>query len=144
MKLALIEAYQAFYEGEVPVGAILVSEGNVLCRAHNRCERDNDPLAHAEVLAIRQGASLIRSWRLVNSTLYVTKEPCVMCAGALVNARVDRVVFGCCDIKGGAVESLYELTRDSRLNHRVSVTSGVLGDECARVLKDFFALLRKK
>jgi tRNA(adenine34) deaminase len=144
MKLALIEAYQAFSEGEVPVGAVLVSGGHVLCHAHNRCEKDNDPTAHAEVNVIRQSAFLRRSWRLEDTTLYVTKEPCIMCAGAMVNARIFRVVFGCHDIKGGAVESLYQLANDSRLNHRLAVTSGVRGDECAHVLKKFFSLLRKK
>ena len=144
MKLALLEAYQAFCEREVPIGAVLVSGEQVLSCGHNKCEQDNDATSHAEVQVIKQGASLLRTWRLEDTTLYVTKEPCIMCAGAMINARVSRVVFGCRDIKGGAVKSLYELVSDNRLNHQISVTSGVCEHECAQVLKDFFVLLRKK
>ncbi len=136
MRLALKEAGLAFSEGEVPVGAVLVREGRVVAKAHNRREGLKDPTAHAEVLAMRAGVS--DGWRLGGSTLYVTKEPCVMCAGAMVIARLGRLVYGCIDPKGGAVDSLYGLLGDARLNHRVEVVSGVLEEECAEVLKEFF------
>ena len=138
MKLALEEAGLAFSEGEVPVGAILVIDGVVVARAHNTRESSKDPTAHAELIAIRIGAEKGSSWRLTNAVLYVTKEPCVMCAGAMVNARIAGVVYGCKDEKGGAVGSLYKLLNDRRLNHQVEVVSGVLENECALILQKFF------
>lgn len=138
MRLALKEAGLAFSEGEVPVGAVLVADGGMITSSHNLREKLNDPSAHAEVIALREGARLMGSWRLNNATLYVTKEPCVMCAGTMVNARLGRLVYGCSDAKGGAVDSLYRLLSDERLNHQVQVTSGVLESECAEFLKMFF------
>jgi tRNA(adenine34) deaminase len=136
MAEALKEALNAFEEGEVPVGAVLVRDGKIVARARNQREKSMDPTAHAEVLALRAGVS--DGWRLSEATLYVTKEPCVMCAGAILNSRLKRVVFGCRDRKGGAVESLYRLLDDPRLNHRVEVVSGVMKEESALVLQDFF------
>lgn len=138
MRLALEEASLAFSEGEVPVGAVLVIDGNVAAKAHNTRETLKDPTAHAEVIAIRIGSEKTNNWRLSNATLYVTKEPCIMCSGAMVNARLRRLVYGCKDEKGGGVDSLYSLLSDKRLNHQVEVVSGVLEDECAEILKRFF------
>jgi tRNA(adenine34) deaminase len=138
MRLALEEAGLARKEGEIPVGAVLVVDGKVLSRAHNTREASGDPTAHAEVLALRAGAEALGRWRLTGATLYVTKEPCVMCAGAMVNARLERLVYGCRDQKGGAAESLYQVLTDRRLNHQVEVLSGVLEEECAAILKGFF------
>jgi tRNA(adenine34) deaminase len=138
MKLALEEAGLAFSEGEVPVGAVLVSKDVVISRAHNTRESSKDPTAHAELIVVRSGAERGSSWRLTEATLYVTKEPCPMCAGALVNARIGRLVYGCKDEKGGAVDSLYKLLSDRRLNHQVEVVSGILEDECAEMLIKFF------
>ncbi|MEO5360950.1 MAG: tRNA adenosine(34) deaminase TadA [Nitrospirota bacterium] len=145
MECALKEALKAFSAGEVPVGAVIVdAKGQIVASACNEKERLHDPTAHAELTAIRMAA--VRSaegWRLNGMTLYVTKEPCVMCAGAIVNARLSRVVYGCADVKGGAAGSLFALCTDERLNHRAEVTSGVLEGECAGLLKDFFAELRR-
>ena len=138
MRLALEEASLAFSEGEVPVGAVLVIEDVVISRTHNTRESSKDPTAHAELIAIRIGAEKSSSWRLGEATLYVTKEPCIMCAGAMVNARLGRLVYGCKDEKGGAVDSLYKLLSDRRLNHQVEVVSGILKDECAEMLIKFF------
>ena len=138
MKLALEEAGIALSEGEVPVGAVLVIDGNVAAKVHNKREASKDPTAHAEMLAMRKAAGEGDSWRLGEATLYVTKEPCPMCAGAIVNARIGRLVYGCKDEKGGAVDSLYKLLSDRRLNHQVEVVSGVLEDECAGMLIKFF------
>lgn len=138
MKLALKEAEDAFKEGEVPVGAILVINDKVISQAHNTKEAEFDPTAHAEIIALQKGAEKIKNWRLNNASLYVTKEPCIMCAGAMVNARLGRLVYGCKDIKGGAVQSLYQILSDNRLNHQVNVISGVMEDECAELLKRFF------
>ena len=138
MKLAIEEAGFAFSEGEVPVGAVLVVDGRVVTSAHNLREKCNDPSAHAELIALREGGRLMAGWRLNDATLYVTKEPCIMCAGAMVNARLGRLVYGCCDVKGGAAESLYNILADSRLNHHVEVMSGILEAECADLLKKFF------
>jgi tRNA(adenine34) deaminase len=167
MRLALEEANLAFNEGEVPVGAVLVKDGNVIAKAHNCKETSKDPTGHAEILVLRSGASEMcvpysdtidsenspsppfrkrglggfgenSSWRLTDATLYVTKEPCIMCAGAMVNARLSRLVYGCKDEKGGAVDSLYNLLSDKRLNHQVEVMSGILEDECSEILKRFF------
>lgn len=142
MARALAEAEAAEREAEVPVGAVVVSGGSVIGRGHNLRETLGDPTGHAEILAIREAARKRASWRLDDCTLYVTLEPCVMCAGAIVQARIERLVFGCPDPKGGAVRSLYEVCDDPRLNHRVAVTEGVLGERCGSLLKRFFAGLR--
>jgi tRNA(adenine34) deaminase len=138
MKLALEEANLAFNEGEVPVGAVLVKDSKIIAKTHNRRETSKDPTGHAEILVLRSCASDNSSWRLTDATLYVTKEPCIMCAGAMVNARLSRLVYGCKDEKGGAVDSLYNLLSDKRLNHQVEVMSGILEDECSEILKRFF------
>ena len=138
MKLALQEAKLAFAESEVPVGSVLVINDTVIIKAHNNKEYSNDPTGHAELLALKSGAGETGNWRLSDATLYVTKEPCIMCAGAMVNARLGRLVYGCKDEKGGAVNSLYALLSDQRLNHQVEVVSGVLEEECAEILKRFF------
>jgi tRNA(adenine34) deaminase len=144
MRLALDEAGAAARTGDVPVGAVVVdSEGNVIGRGRNRREVDRDPTGHAEIVAMREAASRVGSWRLERTALFVTLEPCPMCAGACVNARVARVVYGCDDPKAGALRTLYALGSDARLNHRFEVTSGVLAAECGKVLSEFFAKLRK-
>lgn len=142
MREALAEARAAAAAGEVPIGAVVVHEGEVIARAHNRRELDDDPSAHAEFLAMTAAARALGRWRLSGCTVYVTLEPCLMCAGLMVNARVDRCVYGAADPKGGALGSLYRLHDDARLNHRFAVTAGVLADACAGVLSDFFANLR--
>lgn len=143
MRLALAEAEQAMQTGDVPVGAIVVDEaGTVIGRGRNRREIDRDPTGHAEIVAMRQAAAHLGTWRLHGATLIATLEPCVMCAGALVNARIERVVYGCHDPKAGALRSLYLIGEDSRLNHRFAVTPGVLAEDCARLLSGFFAALR--
>lgn len=142
MRLALAEAARAAEQGEVPVGAVVVLGDRVIARAHNERERAADPTAHAEVLALRRAATSLGHWRLTDTTMFVTLEPCPMCAGALINARVRTVYYGCGDPKAGAVRTLYNLLEDQRLNHRVSVVSGLLGDEAASLLKSFFARLR--
>lgn len=144
MRLALKEAEEAFNEGEVPVGAVLVVHDEIVAIARNSRESTFDPTNHAEVAVLREAARKIKNWRLTDATLYVTKEPCVMCAGAMVNARLGRLVYGCDDTKGGAVNSLYKLLSDKRLNHQVEVVSGVLEEECAQLLKRFFESLRSK
>ncbi|VAX34496.1 tRNA-specific adenosine-34 deaminase [hydrothermal vent metagenome] len=138
MQLALEEARKAFEMDEVPVGALVVKGGIILSRAHNLMEALRDPTAHAEVLAIREASARLGNWRLEGATLYVTKEPCPMCAGAIVNARVSRVVYGCRDEKGGAADSLYRILSDKRLNHQAEAVSGLLSKESARLLKEFF------
>jgi tRNA(adenine34) deaminase len=138
MKLALEEACLAFDEGEVPVGAVLVKNGTVIAKVHNQRETTKDPTGHAEIIALKHGSKEKESWRLTDSTLYVTKEPCIMCAGAMVNARLGRLVYGCRDEKGGAVDSLYSILSDKRLNHQVEVISGILEEECSEILKRFF------
>ena len=138
MKLALEEAEIAFKEGEIPVGAVLVKSGNVIAKSHNQRETSKDPTGHAEIITLRYGSRENDNWRLTDTTLYVTKEPCIMCAGAMVNARLGRLVYGCRDEKGGAVDSLYHVLSDKRLNHQVEVVSGVLEEECASILKKFF------
>jgi tRNA(adenine34) deaminase len=144
MREALEEAEQAAAVGEVPVGAVIVHGGQVIARAHNRRQLDNDPTAHAEILVLRDAAEQLRQWRLEGCTLYVTLEPCFMCAGAIVNARVDAVVFGAMDPKAGAVGSLADVLADKRLNHRPPVLPGVLGAPCGQILTDFFAAIRKR
>jgi tRNA(adenine34) deaminase len=145
MRLALAEADLALVHGDVPVGAVVVSaDGNVLALEHNRREERGDPTAHAELLAIRAAAQGLPGWRLEGATVYVTLEPCAMCAGALVNARIARLVFGASDPKAGAVSSLFQIGSDPRLNHRFDVEAGFLAEEGARRLSEFFAALRRK
>jgi tRNA(adenine34) deaminase len=142
MRLALAEAALAAAAGDVPVGAVIVdAAGDLLAGGHNRREADADPTAHAEIVALRLAARRLGQWR-VPHTLVVTQEPCPMCAGALVNARVQRLVYGCGNPKAGAVATLYEIPTDARLNHRMQVTGGVLAEECATLLKAFFAARR--
>jgi tRNA(adenine34) deaminase len=143
MREALVMADRAAGMGEVPVGCVIVdAAGAEITRGHNLREADSDPTAHAEIVAIREAARKARSWRLEGCTLFVTLEPCVMCAGALVNARIARVVWGCDDPKAGALATLYTLGQDTRLNHRFATTRGVLEQECADRLRRFFAGLR--
>ena len=139
MRLAIEEARSAGRRGDVPIGAVVARGEDVLARAGNARERDRDPTAHAEVLALRQAAAALESWHLEGCTLYVTLEPCAMCSGAAVLSRLDRVVFGAEDPKAGFAGSLGDLVRDPRLNHSVGVTVGVLGDECGELLRAFFA-----
>jgi tRNA(adenine34) deaminase len=143
MMEALAEARRAGEIGEVPIGAVVVREGGVVGRGHNRREIDGDPLAHAEVLAIRVAAARTAGWRLVGCTMYVTLEPCAMCAGALVNSRIERLVYAAPDPKAGYCGSLGNLVQDPRLNHRLDVTVGVLENESAALLRGFFASLRR-
>ncbi|MGH7829245.1 MAG: tRNA adenosine(34) deaminase TadA [Candidatus Binatia bacterium] len=144
MQLALQEAGRAVEKNEVPVGAVVVYEGAVIGRGHNRRETRQDPIAHAEIQALQDAAAKLKSWRLEECALYVTLEPCIMCAGAILQARIARLVFGCLDPKGGAIESLYRLCEDPRLNHQVAVTRGIMEKECAGMLEGFFASLREK
>jgi tRNA(adenine34) deaminase len=138
MRQALKLAEQAYANQEVPVGAVVVYEGRVIGKGYNQRQSLNDPTAHAEVLAITAAASSLGDWRLSGATLYVTLEPCIMCSGAIILSRVDRVVYGASDPKAGAVESLYKLLSDDRLNHRPQLTSGILAAECSAILTDFF------
>ena len=140
MSEAVALARGAMALGEVPIGCVVVHDptGRVVGRGFNRRETDRDPTAHAEILAMREAGGALGHWRLVDCTLVVTLEPCPMCAGAIVNARVPRLVYGCDDPKAGAVRTLYQLCNDDRLNHRVEVTAGVLADECAELLRSFF------
>ncbi len=144
MRLALDEARQAVEEDEVPVGAIIVASGRVIASAHNQREQLADPTAHAEMIALTQAAAAINSWRLEQCVLYVTLEPCPMCAGAILQARVPVVVWGAADPKAGAVESLYRLFDDSRLNHRVDHVGRVLEADCGRLLTEFFREKRQR
>lgn len=140
---ALLEARQAQDEGEVPIGAVLVSDGRIIGRGHNRKETLRDPTAHAEMEAIRSAVGSFASWRNERCTIYVTLEPCPMCAGAILQARIGRVVFGCPDPKAGAATTLFRLLDDERLNHRCEVVSGVREDECRALLTEFFVKQRK-
>jgi len=142
MEKALREARKAAYRGEVPIGAVIVKDGVVIGRGYNLREGKRDPSAHAEMIAIRKAAKRLNQWRLAGCVLYVTLEPCLMCMGAIILARFDRVVFGCHDPKGGAAGSLYDLSDDRRLNHRVELTPRVREEECAAILSGFFADLR--
>ena len=142
MAAALREAVLAAEEDEVPVGAVVVKDGHVIGRGHNRREALNDPTAHAEMLALTAAAEAVGSWRLDGATMYVTLEPCPMCAGALVNARVARLVYGAIDPKAGACGTLYDIPRDSRLNHRMEVTAGVRAEECGEILTSYFRAKR--
>ena len=138
MRQALDQARAAFEEDEVPVGAVVVREERAIAQAHNQRETLNDPTAHAEMIAITQAAEALGSWRLTDCTLYVTLEPCPMCAGAIVQARLPTVLFGAADPKGGGCQSLYAITNDERLNHRSVVIGGVLEHECSTILSEFF------
>ncbi|MGI6552374.1 MAG: tRNA adenosine(34) deaminase TadA [Bacillota bacterium] len=144
MGLALIEARRALELGEVPVGAVLVGDGRVLARAHNLKETRQDPTAHAEILALRMGAEALGSWRLTGTILYVTLEPCPMCAGALVQARVGTLVYGSSDPKSGAVESVLNLVQHPSFNHRLEVIAGIREEECRELLQEFFQKLREE
>jgi len=143
MTVALEEARAAAAAGDVPVGAVIVDDdGNLIGRGRNRRELDRDPTAHAEIVSLREAAHALKMWR-VEATMFVTQEPCPMCAGAAVNARIKRLVYGCLNPKAGAVTSLYAITNDARLNHRIEIVGGVLADECAAELSKFFAELRR-
>jgi len=144
MGLALQAASKAGLRNEVPIGAVIVRDGKVLGSGYNLRESHQDPAAHAELIAIRRAAQRTRNWRLTGATLYVTLEPCIMCMGASILARIDRLVYGCPDPKAGAAGTLYDLSCDSRLNHRFIVESGVRGAECAALLSDFFRELRQR
>jgi tRNA(adenine34) deaminase len=143
MRQALAEAQRALLHDDVPVGAVVVRDGQVIASRHNERELSGDPTAHAEVLAVRDAAAVVGNWRLDECTLYVTLEPCPMCAGALVNARLGRLVYAATDPKAGSVATLYELCTDPRLNHRIQVRGELLADESAAMLKSFFAARRK-
>ncbi|MDH3906491.1 MAG: tRNA adenosine(34) deaminase TadA [Gammaproteobacteria bacterium] len=143
MRSALAEAVIAAEEGEVPVGAVVVARGDVIARGHNRSETDNDPSAHAEIVALREAARQAGNYRLTGATLYVTLEPCAMCMGALVQARIERLVFGAYDPKAGAAGSAIDLSDSPSFNHRFEINGGVLADECGAVLKSFFESRRK-
>ena len=143
MRRAIEIAERAAAAGDVPVGAVLVLDDAVAVEAWNEKERRPDPTAHAEILALRAAAARLGAWRLSGATLYVTKEPCVMCAGAIVAARIRRLVFGCRDPKGGAAGSVFDLVRSERLNHRVAVSEGILAEETARQLRAYFAAKRR-
>jgi tRNA(adenine34) deaminase len=138
MRLALDQAKIAEENGDVPIGAVIVHQNQIIGKAYNQREQLKDPTAHAEIIALTQAAAALQSWRLTGCTMYVTLEPCPMCAGALVLARIDRLVYGCDDPKTGACKSLYNIVQDERLNHRLEVTTGVLADDCSRLLQDFF------
>jgi tRNA(adenine34) deaminase len=142
MQIALDEARAAAIAGEVPVGAVLVHDAKVIARSGNRTIRDTDPSAHAEIVVLREAARTLGNYRLAGTTLYVTIEPCSMCAGAMVQARVPRLVYGCDDPKGGAVRSVFQILSDPRLNHQVQITPGILAAECAAVIQAFFAARR--
>jgi tRNA(adenine34) deaminase len=144
MRVAIDQAEIARENGDVPVGAVIVHEGRLIAKAYNQREQLNDPTAHAEIIALTQAAEAVGNWHLDDCTIYVTLEPCAMCAGALVLARMDRLVYGCQDPKAGACGSLYNIVQDERLNHRLEVTSGVMEDECRRQLQEFFAHRRQE
>jgi tRNA(adenine34) deaminase len=143
MRMAVEAAKTAEENGDVPIGAVIVHNGQIVAKAYNQREQLQDPTAHAEIIALTQAAAALQSWRLIGCTMYVTLEPCPMCAGALVNSRIDRLVYGCDDPKAGACKTLYNIVQDERLNHRIDVISGVLADECAQLLSDFFSRRRK-
>jgi len=138
MQIAIEQARIAEENGDVPIGAVIVFQNQIIGKAYNQREQLQDPTAHAEIIALTQAAALLESWRLIDCTIYVTLEPCCMCAGALVLARIKRLVYGCDDPKTGAVKSLYNIVQDERLNHKVEVTPGVMADECSTLLQNFF------
>lgn len=143
MSMAIEEAKKAYILDEVPVGAVIVRNGNIIAKAHNLRETLKDALAHAEILAIREACRVLNGWRLMGCDIYVTLEPCPMCAGAMVNSRINRVIFGAYDPRAGACGSLYNIANDVKLNHRVEIVSGVLEDECKAILQDFFKEKRR-
>jgi tRNA(adenine34) deaminase len=139
MKIALSEAFEAYKIGEVPVGAVIVSDqGEILSQAHNQIIRENDPTAHAEILALRNAAKVLKNYRLNKTRIYVTIEPCIMCVGALIHARIEEVIFGAYDPKWGGLSSLYQLGNDLRLNHQLKFTPNVLKEECSKIIQQFF------
>lgn len=142
MAEALKEAKKALEKNEVPIGAVIVHKGKVIARGHNLRETTLDPLGHAEIVAIKKAAKKLGAWRLSDTVLYVTLEPCLMCMGAIINSRIPRLVFGALDPKAGACGSLYNVSEDKRLNHRVAVTAGVCEADASKMLKDFFSKLR--
>ena len=144
MRAAIAEAHQAEILGEVPIGAVVVHDGQIIGRGHNMREKFQDVTYHAEILAIMEACTNLGSWRLEDCELYVTLEPCIMCSGAIVNARIKNVYYGAKDPKAGAVDSLYHLLSDQRLNQQVNVESGLLGAECSQMLEDFFRAIKKK
>lgn len=144
MTRAIVEAGKAQSKDEVPIGCVIVRDGRIIARGHNLRESAQDPSAHAEMIAIRKAARKLGSWRLLDTTLYVTLEPCTMCMGAIILSRIPIVVFGCYDPKGGAAGSLFDLSADSRLNHRVELVPRILESECSCLLSDFFAALRAR
>lgn len=146
MRQAIEQARLALAADEVPIGCVIVHEptARIIGAGYNRRESDHDPTAHAEIIAMRQAGAALGHWRLLDCTLYVTLEPCPMCAGAMVNARISKLVYGCDDPKAGAVRTLFQLCSDPRLNHRLEVQPGVLADECAQLLRDFFKIRRTK
>jgi len=143
MRQALEQARIAESLGEVPIGAVIVRDNQIIATGHNRRIIDSDPTTHAEIIAIRSAARVVGDWRLSGFTLYVTLEPCPMCAGAIVLARIDRLVYGASDPKAGAVETLYQICSDERLNHRVEIVSGILANECAQLISKFFQRQRE-
>ena len=144
MRLALKEAAKAYEQGEVPVGAVIVQNDEIVGSGFNCREQKQSPLAHAEVIAVANAASFRGNWRLTGCDLYVSLEPCIMCVGAILQARIDRLIFGCLDPKAGAVQSLYQLCDDSRVNHRLPATGGILAEESCALLGRFFSELRRK
>ncbi|WP_235269864.1 tRNA adenosine(34) deaminase TadA [Geoalkalibacter subterraneus] len=144
MRKAMDEAHAAEKLGEVPIGAVIVHQGRIIGSGFNRRETSNDPTTHAEMVAIREAAAHLDSWRLLDTTLYVTLEPCTMCMGAIILARIPRLVYACRDPRAGAVGSIYDFSRDERFNHRVAVTEGVLQEECSALLSGFFRQLREQ
>ena len=144
MKEALIEARKAYMLGEVPIGAVIVKDGQVIARGHNLTDTSKDPTAHAEMIAIRAAAKALNGWRLPGCSLYVTVEPCSMCAGAMVWARIENLYIGAMDPKAGACGSVFNIAEEDRLNHRIHVERGILEDECSSIMKEFFRELRRK
>ncbi len=144
MRLAIESAKIAEENGDVPIGAVIIHRNQIIAKAYNQREQLQDPTAHAEIIALTQAAAALENWHLNGCTIYVTLEPCPMCAGALVLSRMAKLVYGCDDPKAGAVKSLYNIATDNRLNHRLKVTSGVLADECAKQLQDFFRRRRNE
>jgi tRNA(adenine34) deaminase len=138
MKAAIDQAHIALENGDVPIGAVIINQNKIIAKGYNQRHKLNDPTAHAEIIALTAAAEYIGNWRLHGCTIYVTLEPCCMCAGACVLARLDRLAFGCRDLKAGACGSLYNIVQDKRLNHRLETTEGVLAEDCAKLLQDFF------
>ncbi|WP_236908788.1 tRNA adenosine(34) deaminase TadA [Clostridium sp. Cult3] len=144
MRLALEEAYKALSTYEVPIGAVIVHGDKVIGRGYNRRESTKDPTAHAEIMAIKEASQYLKGWRLMDTTMYVTLEPCAMCAGAIINARIDRVVIGAKDPKGGCCGSIVNLLDNPRFNHKAEVKFGILQDECSSIISNFFKQIRKE